>query len=266
MAQTELLDIHVTTWENPHDYEGVQCLTYPTDTGDDWALAWPGERRTWVVHLHGHGSTGDQIFTREDIRDTWLAAYRRLGLGVLSANLRGNAWMCPAAADDLHRLLAWSRGHYGVGDFLFVSGSMGGTSNLIYGILHPEDISAMVALCPATDIGAYARWCRQHPGGVIDEIYAAIVQAYGGPPEEQPEVYAAHSAVAHAARLTMPLFVCHGDDDKIIPVEESRRLAAALADVPTFSYLELPGGHHDSPLFAFDLEEWLASQLSECGV
>jgi len=257
MPRTELLNVRITAWENPHGFEGVQRLAYPIDRGEDWALAWPGTRRTWVVHLHGHGSMGDQIFTRADIRDAWLATYRRLGFGVLSVNLRGNAWMCPAAAADLHQLLAWARGQYDVPDFLFVSGSMGGTANLIYGILHPEDVRAMIALCPATDIGAYARWCHRHPGGVIDEIYAAIVEAYGGTPEEQPAVYAAHNAVAHAARLTMPLFVCHGDDDRIIPVEESRRLAAVLTGASTFTYLELPGGHHDSPLFGFDLGEWL---------
>jgi len=251
------LDVRVTDWENPHGYEGVQYLAYSIEGGGDWALAWPGTRRSWVVHLHGHGSTGDQIFTRADIRDAWLAAYRRLGFGVLSANLRGNAWMCPAAAEDLHRLLQWTRERYGVADFLFVSGSMGGTSNLIFGILHPEDVRAMVALCPATDIGGYARWCREHPGGVKDEIYAAIVNAYGGAPEEHPKVYAAHSALAHATRLTMPVFVCHGDDDALIPVDESRRLDAALAGVPTFTYVELPGGHHDSPLFGFEMGEWL---------
>jgi pimeloyl-ACP methyl ester carboxylesterase len=257
MPQTELLNGRITAWENPLGFAGVERLTYPIDGGEDWALAWPGTHDAWVVHLHGHGSTGDQIFTRADIREAWLAAYRRLGFGVLSANLRGNAWMCPAAAADLHRLLARVREAYGVEDFLFVSGSMGGTANLIYSMLHPEDVRAMVALCPATDIGAYARWCRLHPGGVIDEIYAAIVNAYGGTPEERLAVYAAHSAAAHAARLTMPLFVCHGDDDRLIPVEESRRLAAALAGVPTFTYLELPGGHHDSPLLGFEMGEWL---------
>jgi len=255
--QTGLLDVRVAPWVNPHGFDGVERLTYPIDAGEDWALAWPGALRTWVVHLHGHGSTGDQIFTRADIRDAWLAEYRRLGFGVLSANLRGNAWMCPAAAADLHRLLRWARGQYDVEDFLFVSGSMGGTANLIYGILHPEDARAMVALCPATGIGGYARWCREHPGGVKDEIYTAIIEAYGGMPEERPAVYAAHSVLAHARRLTMPLFVCHGDKDILIPVEESRRLAAALEGVSTFTYQELPGGHHDSPLFGFEMGEWL---------
>ena len=32
-----------------------------------------------MVHLHGHGSHGDQIFTRPDIRDLWLSLYRELG-------------------------------------------------------------------------------------------------------------------------------------------------------------------------------------------
>lgn len=255
--QTELPDVRISPWQNPHGYEGVHYLSYPIEGGEDWALAWPGTRKDWVLVTHGHGSRGDQVFTRPDIRDAWLGTFRRLGFGVLSVNLRGNAWMCPAAAEDLHRLLGWARVQYDVPDFLFVSGSMGGTSNLIYGVLHPEDVRAMVALCPATDIGGYARWCRAHPGGVKDEIYAAIVSAYGGTPEERPAVYAAHSALAHAARLTMPVFVCHGDDDTLIPVEESRRLAAALAGVATFTYKELPGGHHDSPLFGFDLAKWL---------
>lgn len=257
MPPTDLLHLDISPWQNDLGFDGVLRLEYPIAGSTDWALAWPGTRREWVMVLHGHGSTGDQIFTRPDVRDAWLATYRRLGFGVLSANLRGNAWMCPEAADDLHRLLAAARAEFNIGDYLFVSGSMGGTANLIYGVLHPEDMRAMVALCPATDIAAYTRWCRAHPGGVIDEIYQAIVDAYQGTPEEQPAKYAAHSAAAHADRLTMPIFVAHGDDDRIIPLEEARRLVDAMAGKSNLTYQEIPGGHHDSPLFAFDLEEWL---------
>ena len=47
----------------------------------------------------------------------------------------------------------------------------------------------------------------------------------------------------------MPVFFVHGYKDDIIPVEESRRLAAALQNGnPKSSYVELKGGHHDSPL------------------
>ncbi|HEY3415903.1 MAG TPA: alpha/beta fold hydrolase [Armatimonadota bacterium] len=244
------LDVQVSPWEHPMSFPGVEHLRYGIDggAGEDWALAWPGERSTWVVHLHGHGSTGDQLFTRRDVRELWLSRYRAAGLGVLALNLRGNAWMCPAAVEDLRRLLAWVREAYGAREFYLLSGSMGGTSNLIYAALHPEDVAAVMALCPATDVGSYATWLREHPGGVRDDILAAIVAAYGGTPAEQPARYAAHSALRLAERLTMPLLLSHGDADDLIPIEQSRQLAAALGNASNLTYVEIPGGGHDAPL------------------
>lgn len=260
-SSTAPLTAAVGDWPENPGFAGVERITYPIDTGEDWALAWPGTRDAWVVAIHGHGSRGDQLFTRVDVRDAWLAAYRELGLGILSPNLRGNGWMCPAVANDLHRLLAWARNRYGIAATLFLSGSMGGTSNLIYGTLFPEDITAMSALCSATDVGRYAGWCREHPGSVRDEIYQAIISAYGGTPEEAPAHYAAHSAELHAGRLTMPLLISHGDADEIIPIEESRRLVEAMHGASNLTYREIPGGDHDSPLFRCDLVGWLKSIL-----
>ena len=257
------LHLRVASWENPLGFDGVDRIAYALGDGrEDWALGWPGTHDTWVVCLHGHGSHGDQIFTRADIRDHWLTAYRRHGCGVLSANLRDNAWMCPDAAADLHRLLTWARDHYGVARWLFISGSMGGTSNLIYGVLHPEDVAAMVALCPATDLTGYLDWLSAYPDGIRREIGDAIVSAYGGAPAELPDIYAAHSALRHADRLTMPLYVAHGDNDPLIPVAGARRLADALADAPNFTYVEHPGGGHDTPLFEIDMERWVGEQLA----
>ncbi|HRU05676.1 MAG TPA: hypothetical protein P5137_07860 [Candidatus Brocadiia bacterium] len=226
----------------------------------DWALVWPGDGADWVVQLHRHGSTGDQIFTRKDIRDLWLPHYRKLGLGVLSPNLHGNAWMSPAAAADLRELIAWTRRTYGARRFFFSSGSMGGTSNLIYAVLHPEDVAAVVARCPATDLAIYHDWLAAHPGGVRDQIRQAIATAYGGPPSAAPDVYAAHSALRNASRLTMPVHLCHADADPTIPVDESRRLAQAMAGKPNFTYLEIPGGH-DAPLARREALDWLEAQV-----
>lgn len=258
------MTVAVDAWTQLPEFAGVERLRYSTvDGGEDWALAWPGTLNAWVVAIHGHGSTGDQLFTRIDVRDRWLQEYRRLGLGVLSPNLRGNAWMCPEAAADLHRVLAWARTHYAIAATCFLSGSMGGTSNLIYGILHPEDVTLMAAQCPATDIASYTDWCYSHPGGVIDEIYQAIVGAYGGTPSMEPEKYAHHSALAHAERLTMPLLVGHGDADALIPVEQARRLADAMQQHPRFTYVEIAGGDHDAPLFGCDMIGWLEDRLRE---
>ena len=232
--------------------EGLVRYDYESDLDNhpDWALLCPPARDDglWLVMIHGHGSHGDQLYTRPDLRDQWLPHFRRLGLGLLTPNLCDNAWMGPAAAHDLHDLLAFMRGECGARQFLFASGSMGGTSNLIYAVLHPQDVAGVVALCPATDLASYHAWCRERNTGVIKEIADAIERAYDGPPASQPKTYEAHSALKNAHLLTMPVYLAHGAFDATIPVSQSRLLAAAMADKKGFTYVEMPNGHHDSPL------------------
>jgi pimeloyl-ACP methyl ester carboxylesterase len=258
------MEIVVETRHEPHLPEGISHLCYQSqvDGQADWALALPGRPDApWVVALHGHGSTGDQLFTRPDIRDQWLAHYLHRGLGILSPNLRGNAWMCPAAAADLHALIGWLRRTHEARRLLFLSGSMGGTANLIYAVLHPEEVSAVAALCPAVDLAAYWQWCQVHGDGVAVEIAVAIEQAYGGTPDQIPESYAAHGVLARAEVLTMPLLLAHGAADTLIPVEQSRALANRLHGRPGFVYRELEGGDHDAPLHQAGLLAWLDEQL-----
>lgn len=231
--------------------EGTLRLEYTSgvDGFKDWALALPPKKSdVWVVHIHGHGSHGDQVFTRPDIRGRWFPAYKKHGFGILGVNLRDNAWMSPKAAQDLHDLLGYVRNAYNVRKFLLVSGSMGGTSNLIYAGVHPEDVAGVVALCPASDLSSYYAWCRKRNAGVIKEIADAIEQAYGTTPQKNPKLYAYHSAWKNAAKLKMPVFVCHGTADDLIPVSQSRILASAMANAPAFVYTEVPDGNHDSPL------------------
>ena len=258
------MDIAAQPALQPDLPEGTWRLSYQSlvDGARDWALFRPGlPGAPWVVALHGHGSTGDQLFTRADIRDQWLAHYLNRGLGVFSPHLRGNSWMSPAAAADLHQALVWLRREHGARRLLFFSGSMGGTANLIYAALHPEQVSAVAALCPATDLTTYWHWCRRQPTAIVAEIAAAIAQAYGGSPVDCPARYAAHSARAQAAALTMPVLVAHGTADALIPVSESRQLAACLAGSPGLVYRELEGGDHEAPLHQAGALEWLDQQL-----
>jgi pimeloyl-ACP methyl ester carboxylesterase len=238
---------------------GVLQLAYrsPQDGAADWALAWPPARGdTWLVNLHGHGSDGAQLFTRPDIRDAWLPLFRGAGLGILTPNLRGNAWMSPAAAADLRALLAFARGQFGAARFVFAGGSMGGTGSLIYGVLYPGDVAGAVAMCPASEMAAFYGWCAGRPEAPVPaEIAAAIRAAYGGTPGECPEVYERHSCLAHAGRLTMPAYVAHGEGDALIPVEQSRALAAGR-EAADLRYREVPGDH-DAPLALPLMEEGL---------
>ncbi|MFA5203125.1 MAG: alpha/beta fold hydrolase [Lentisphaeria bacterium] len=229
---------------------GAYRLDYRSavDGTADWAVVCPGTLPIWVVMIHGHGSHGDQLFTRADIRDAWLPTLLAGGAGIVTPNLRDNAWMSPAAATDLCALLAWLRSSHGAHHFILFSGSMGGTSNLLYAALHPEDVAACVALGAATDLASYHAWCQSHPAGSVQrEIGDAIVTAYGATPAAAPELFQRHSTLRQCARLTMPVFFAHGGADALIPVEQARQLAAAMADRPAFEYVEISGGDHDSP-------------------
>jgi pimeloyl-ACP methyl ester carboxylesterase len=148
----------------------------------------------------------------------------------------------------MHDLANYLRTSHGMKKTIFCSGSMGGTSNLTYAVLYPEDVSGLVIRGAATDLASYYRWCKTQQKPIIYEIADAIRISYGGTPEEKPDLYRKHSALANADKLTMPLFLIHGGADEIIPVEQARALADKMKNSPNFSYTEIPGGNHDSPL------------------
>jgi pimeloyl-ACP methyl ester carboxylesterase len=234
--------------------QSVLRLEYQSavDNLQDWALLLPGKKTAqWIVVLHGHGSCGDQLYTRPDIRESWLPKFLAGGAGILTVNLRGNAWMSPAAAADLHDLLEWMRSEQGLERTLFYSGSMGGTSNLIYAALHPEDVNVLVALGAATDIASYYSWCLEHQENkdILLQIARAIEESYGGNPVTRKVLFTRHSALQNVAQLTMPIYLAHGAADATIPVEQARQFAQVMARQKYFYYQEIPDGNHDSPLW-----------------
>ena len=86
-----------------HYTEFPEKISYASsaDGLEDWYMFCNAGRGTdCFVYLHGHGSTGDQLFTRQDIRVN-LPLIEQKNLSIIAPNLRGNAWMCPAAVADL---------------------------------------------------------------------------------------------------------------------------------------------------------------------
>ncbi|HOG49053.1 MAG TPA: alpha/beta fold hydrolase [Lentisphaeria bacterium] len=213
----------------------------------DWALVYPpAPAGIGIVVIHGHGSTGDQLYTRPDVKHN-AGFLRSLGLGIMTPNLRGNAWMAPPAEQELADLIDFAKATYGWRKIILASGSMGGTSNLIFAARRPEMVDAVVANSPATDLARYAAWCVEQPLPVCQQIASAIMTAY----HHDQALLACHSACALADRLTMPVWLRHGDADPIIPVSESRALAALLANKANFNYREIPDGGHDAAMPCF---------------
>ena len=71
-----------------------------------------------------------------------------------------------------------------------------------------------------------------------------------------------YDSLSLAPRLELPALVIHGREDRIIPVEHGRRLAAEL---PRASYLEVPGAGHNDLLGRAEVWQAMAVYLAERG-
>jgi pimeloyl-ACP methyl ester carboxylesterase len=215
----------------------------------DWALFLPGEpQRNTIVYLHGSFSQADQIFTRADVRGFWLRRIRQGGHPLLSVNLRDTAYMSPAATADLSDLLDFSRQYLACARFVLLGGSGGASSAMAYAVVHPERLHGVIAM-GMCDMVARLEFARRSDLPVLRQLAATVFAAYGGTPEEKPDLYQARSVLAHADRLTMPVVLTMGENDALIPVHETRKIAAAMQGKPGFVYHEVPGGDHDSALW-----------------
>lgn len=231
--------------------EGTVKITYRSavDGGEDWALYRPGDpAKGTIVYLHGSFSSGDQIFTRQDIREFWLTRILAGNFSLLSVNMRGTSYMSPAAAADLTDLLENCREFYGTERFILLGGSGGASSAMAYVCLEPERVSGVIAM-GMCDIAARLDFARKSGHPVLEKLAETVFAAYGGNLEEKPEFYRARSVLARADKLTMPIILTMGEKDPLIPVEETRNVVKALQYNPGFRYHEVPNGGHDAALW-----------------
>ncbi len=103
----------------------------------------------------------------------------------------------------------------------------------------PSRIAAGVALCPPTDLRG---WTTNPPD---------VIKALPGlkPPLTFPaEKESAVSPILHASAKTAPVLMIHGDQDKLVPIEHSRNILAALEKAKgTAEVLVIEGAGHGLP-------------------
>lgn len=230
---------------------GTVKITYRSavDGQEDWALFTPGDLgKNAVVYLHGSFSSGDQIFTRKDIRAFWLSRILAGRHPLLSVNMRGTSYMSPSATRDFTDLLDDCRREYRLGKVVLLGGSGGASSAMAYACVHPERVDGVIAM-GMCDIVARLDFARKSKLPVLQNLAKTVFAAYGGTPEEAPDVYRARSVLAQVSKLNMPIVLTLGEKDALIPVVETRKVAAAFKDKPLFRYCEIPGGNHDSALW-----------------
>lgn len=205
----------------------------------DWT-----SRRAWpvILFLHGAGERG-----RDGLRQTevGLGAAIRFGrkrfpaIVVMPQVPDELAWTEPPMPQmAMAALDAASREFRGDRRRTYLTGlSMGGTGVWSLAADNPGRFAALVPICG-----------RVMSTGVGARSSAAT----------------SYDAMARRIGSVMPIWIFHGRDDDVVPVEESRRMYAALQAVGSgVRYTEYPGVGHGSwdPAYAEpELMTWLLSQ------
>jgi pimeloyl-ACP methyl ester carboxylesterase len=125
--------------------------------------------------------------------------------------------------------------------------------------VRPTEEGTAVLMVPAPEtreeqiaVGLWAKQKLMGPDDPFDREYeerriaAAIDRAYhpAGFMRQLQAIMAAQGRLARLAQLGVPALVIHGDADILVPVDNGRKVAAAI---PGARLLEIPGMGHDIP-------------------
>lgn len=256
-------------------------LAYPGTDGIDIHYRRGGEGEPAFVLLHGFASslfTWDEVFDDFAARGRTFA-YDRPPFG-LSERLVEDDWTGPnpytpdAAVEQLLALMD----DQGLDQTVLVGNSAGGTLALRMALAHPERVSGLILVSPAVYAGGGAPGFiqpllktpqLQRLGPLVSRSFLSMgdsleSQAYHDPgriTEEQrakarlglqvakwDEALWAFTTASQASDLaerlneiTVPVLVVTGDDDRIVPTEQSIRLAGEL---PNAELVVIPACGH----------------------
>jgi predicted peptidase len=202
--------------------------------------------RAWpvVLFLHGGGERGSDglIQTEVGIGSAIRRFSDRFPAIVVMPQARPPAGWTGSNADMALRALDQTEAEFNIDrQRAYLTGlSMGGSGTWYVAYRHPKRFAALLAICG-----------RVRPSANTSE---PVVPSADGEP---------FATLADRIKH-LPIWVYHGDADNTVPVDESRRIVAALRalNVPV-KYSELPGVGHNSWDTAYrspEVAEWLFTQ------
>ena len=253
---------HLGPWELGHEYENVLVET-PLGPAPAWVVPAAEPSTRWVIQVHGRGAKRHEgLRAVEPARaagwNTLLISYRNDGEAPESEDRRyglgGTEWADVVAA------VRYAEEH-GAERIVLMGWSMGGAIALqavLRSAAVRERLVGVILDSPAIDWVDILRFQGQALG-LPRELGDVVVRLLGGPFSGGLTGVAAPinmedlDPVARADELDVPILLMHSVDDGFVPIDGSRRLAAARPDLIEFEVFE--GARH-TKLWNHDPERW----------
>ena len=181
--------------------------------------------------------------------DYWSELFASRGYVVLQPNFRGSfgygfdflregerGWG-GKMQDDLQDAASYLiKNDYALADKICIAGgSYGGYAALMAVVKHPETFQCAASFAGVTDLEDIVQRARYFTNKEL------IRDQFG----EDYDKLEQQSPVNFAKKITRPVLLVHGDDDKIVDVSHSRKMADELEDHDKpVTYIELEDGNH----------------------
>jgi len=240
--------VSVAAWQAGTEalpFEIREGLTYGPNERNDLDLFLPKDDgkslRPAVIVIHGGAwRSGD----KRQLRNL-AELFARRGYVAAAINYRlAPKWSYPAQLDDCQRAVRWLRKNakeFRVDQKRFgaAGASAGGHLALLLGTREVRDdsdpdlkgisskVQCVLSICGPTDLTdkRYAQAARDSDLGKI------LIEFIGKPYDEAPNLWKEASPIYHVSPDDAPTFIIHGDQDSIVPFEQSVRFAEALRKV-----------------------------------
>ena len=216
------------------------------------ASAKPGDKPPLIMMPHGGPEARDSLSFD---RDAQILASK--GYQVFQPNFRGSSGFGKEFADRGRR--QWGKAMQtdlkdGLQSLIdtglvdsektcILGGSYGGYAALAALTFTPDLYRCGIAVAAPSELVALMKWEKRESGN-DSETYEYLLEMIGDPKTDRDDLWSV-SPAKHAANITRPLLLIHGEDDGIVPVEQAEIMEAALkeANIPYEIMIQEDTGH-----------------------
>ncbi|MGO2520664.1 MAG: alpha/beta hydrolase family protein [Microbacterium sp.] len=213
-----------------------------TPAGPCPAWLFSAESSTWVIHVHGRGTTRSECLRAVPVWQAMgfpnlVVSYRNDGEAPRSRS--GSYSLGATEWRDVDAAVSYALRH-GATKVLLMGWSMGGAIALQTAVSssHREAIIGLVLDSPVVDWRTVLRF-QAREEGIPTPLPALAMNALGSPftaglsGAEAPIAFDQLDMVARAGELSVPILLLHSDDDGYVPSDASHALAEARPDLVT---------------------------------